>query len=204
MAIIYLPVKEINKANNINLEKKYILKYELQNVINFLEQIKSLYQDKYFSEEYSYYKIDPQIYNILNNMLNYNYLDLREIYLYYKINFTGRLNNLYTYYEKNSMLSNLNNDDSILESVHLSDLEKISNELYFLKLQDMFRNLTINEKNMKEQEFKEIINNFFDLFDCNEIKGKNRQINDIDSGIAYFNAKILKNYPFEKVYKKMC
>ena len=204
MSMLYLPIKEFDKENNYNISKMYILKYQLENVQNFLEQIKFLYQDKRISQQSNHYQKDPEIYNILNKIINSECLDLREIDLYCKTKFLGRLINTYTYYERDSHLLNLVNDNSISENIHLANSEQVSNELYLLKLQDMFRNLTINEKNIGKQEFKKIINDFFDLFTFYEKTGKNTRITDFDSGIAYFNAKILKNYPFEKVYKKMC
>lgn len=201
MGTLYLPIEKIAKEKSIS--KIYILKYELNNAIKILEDIKLLYQDKRFSKKIDNYQNNPQIYNILNNLLNSEYLDLRELDLYYKSKFARNLINTYTDYERQKILLSLKKDKSILENIRSTDLDQIGNELYFMKYQDMINFMTINEKNINEKDFKDIINNFFNIFEFKQLKDKNSNIKTYDRGIAYYNTTILKQYPFEKVYKKM-
>lgn len=72
-----------------------------------------------------------------------------------------------------------------------------------MELQDLINDLTITEKDMLIKDFENIVAQFFDLFEIDEIKYKRHYSKNFDFETAIFNQNILKHDALQKVYKKI-
>ena len=205
---VYLPVYDKDsRKNNVTI---YNMEYNKETLNEFLEYVRNCYQDKcmhYNSEnELIEYKIDPLLYVILSNIANSEVLDLRPIEMYMFANFKKKMINNYTENDKINICQQLNHDRSILEDIRFASKEEISNDIYRMRIRQEFKNLTISEKSMLISEFKNIVTNFFDLFNIEELKRHRNYMEYIMDGkceIASINSRILDYDTFEKVYKKI-
>lgn len=220
MSNFYLPIYNRDSKSNISI---YSLEYNSDTLKEFLEYIRVSYQDKhlvpnkfnsksfyintkYFDTtncEINEYKINPAIYNIFLDIIKDKFLKLRPLGLYMQANFNQSIPNNYTENEKMSILLQLKKAENISKDIHVSDRDRISNDVYLMELQDLINGLTITEKDMLIKDFENIVAQFFDLFEIDEIKYKRHYSKNFDFETAILNQNILKHDALQKVYKRI-
>lgn len=220
MSNFYLPVYDKDsKKNNIRI---YNMEYNKETLKEFLEYVRILYQDIHLINEIlneeelstnskycnitncssNIYKIDPVIYDIFYDVIMDTYLNLRPLGLYMNVNFDQKIPNNYTNNEKDKILLQLKKNESFAKDIHVSNIDKICNEIYLIEQAYLRRNLTISEKDMVISEFERLVVQFFDLFEIDEIAYKNRYSKYFDFETAIFNKTTLNHDALQKVYKK--
>lgn len=221
MSNFYLPVYDKDsRKNNIKI---YNMEYNRETLNEFLEYVRVCYQDKHLTTEvfnskgfpvnHKYfditssdpyeYKVNPVIYSIFCDLIKAEFLKLRPLGLYMRVNFDQKIPNNYTENEKDSILLQLKKDKNIAKDVHVADKDKISNNIYMVEQVRLKRDLTISEKDMLIREFEDLVVKFFDLFEIDEIKYKRHHSKGFEFETAIFNKQILEHDSFQKVYKKI-
>ncbi len=208
MSSLYLPISSDNFKNN--KPKIYDMKYNKDVLNEFLDYVKVSYQDKYIygdlTNNLKEYNKNPLLYTVLFDMIQSEVLDLRFLGVYMGVNFKEKMPNNYTENDKDSILLQLKNDETIFKDINLTNKEEISNIIYEIELYQISKNLTIGEKAMSINDFENLVFQFFDLFDIQKVKLKRNYMEYIMAGkdeVASINSDILSHDSFQKVYKKI-
>ncbi len=208
MSNFYLPVYDKKTRNNIKI---YNMEYNSKTLMEFLEYIRALYQDRHLahedfninSGELYEYKVNPIIYSIFGDVIKDKFLKLRSLGLYLCVNFNQKIPSNYTENEKNSILLQLKKDKTIDKDIHVSAKDKISNEIYIIEQAHLKRHLTISEKDMLISEFENLVVQFFDLFEIDEINYKRHHSKNFDFETPIVNRDILDHDALQKFYNKI-
>ncbi len=208
MSNFYLPVYDKKTRNNIKI---YNMEYNNETLTEFLEYVRTRYQDRHLayedfninSGELYEYNVNPIIYSIFCDVIRDQFLKLRSLGLYLCVNFNQKIPSNYTENEKNSILLQLKKDKTIDKEIHVSAKDEISNEIYIIEQANLKGNLTISEKDMLISEFEGLVVQFFDLFEIYEINYKRHHSKNFDFETPVVNREILGHDAFQKVYKKI-
>jgi len=162
MSNLYLPIYNRKFKNN----SIFNMRYDKESLNKFLENIKLLYNDKYICKDSKNtlveYSVNPLLYTILMDIINYDIVDLRFLGVYMQANFNERFSNNYTENDKVNILCQLKNIDSFSNHIQFANKEKISDFVYEMELQQVANSLTINEKSMLKSSFNSIMLQFLD------------------------------------------